>query len=131
MSFRFKISLAVVLWGSAIAMAAPASYAAEQATYRFDLPAQPLADALRAIARQTGANVLFESKDLNGIRVPELKGQLTASEAIERVLKGTQLQAERTTPTTVIVQPVTSASSGDAQQTSPMAEEDHRISLAQ
>src|SRR2546427_3364973 len=35
--------------------------------------------------------------------VSELKGELTASQAIDRVLAGTKLQAQRTTPTTVIV----------------------------
>lgn len=89
----------------------PQAHAQTQAMYQFDLPEQPLADALRAIARQTGANVLFESKDLRGIRAPALQAQLTTAEAIERVLAGTDLQAERTTPTTVVIQPRMSESS--------------------
>src|SRR5262245_41473222 len=108
MRFRVSCLLATGLLGVAVAMVAPPSSAEEQATYRFDLPAQPLMDSLRAIARQTGSNVLFQSKDLRGITVPELKGQLTVAEAIERVLSGTKLQAERTTPTTVVVQPIAS-----------------------
>lgn len=108
---RIKPWVAAGILGAAIAIAAPAASAEEETLYRFDLPAQPLAEALRAIARQTGANVLFESKDLSGIQTKELKGQLTTSEAIERVLEGTKLEAQRTAPTTVIVQPTAASSS--------------------
>ena len=98
----------------ALSAAAPAQ-AQSQATYKFDLPEQPMADALRAIARQTGANVLFESKDLKGVRAPALQAQLTTQEAIQRILEGTKLTAQRTTPTTVVIQPaVQQTSSGGA-----------------
>ncbi len=127
MSFRFKALFVAAVLGALAALATSGAHAEEQATYRFDLPAQPLADALRAIARQTGANVLFASKDLQGVTAPALRAQLTASEAIERVLAGTKLQAERTTPTTVIVQPVSSL----GRPSSPTDEMIRRERLAQ
>ena len=68
MNVRIKAEAAWLL-GAATAIAQPVASAEEQAVYRFDLPAQPLAEALRAIARQTGINVLFESKNLSGIRI--------------------------------------------------------------
>lgn len=132
MSQHLRIWFAVAAVALGELLAHNASVASEQPTYSFDLPAQPLADALRAVARQTGANVLFEAKDLSGIQVPELKGQLTAAEAIARLLAGTQLQSHRTTPTTVIVQPSSSAASTTP---SPFGDVDRRqrdaIRLAQ
>lgn len=129
MSLRLVLRFAVVLL--VIAGLIPVSFADEQPSYRFDLPEQPLADALRAIARQTGANVLFESSDLDGIRVAQLKGQLTASEAIERLLAGTRLRARRTTPSTVIVQPAPASSSGSTRSFRDAAGEGRAIRLAQ
>ncbi|MCD9033164.1 TonB-dependent receptor [Luteimonas sp. Y-2-2-4F] len=104
--FRGILAASALSLGIATALgAAPAHAQAEQAraTYGFDLPAQPLADSLRAIARQTGANVLFESKDVEGVAAPALRTTATASEAIERVLAGTGLSARRTAPGTVVI----------------------------
>ena len=39
-----------------------------QATYQFDLPEQPLADSLRAIAAKVGTNILFDSKDVKDLK---------------------------------------------------------------
>jgi iron complex outermembrane receptor protein len=100
----------------AIANPLPAAHADEQSAYRFDLPEQPLAEALRAIARQTGTNVLFQSKDMLGIRSPVLRAEVTTDEAIRHVLSGTSLRAERTTPTTVIVQPVSPGAAADSSE---------------
>ena len=88
----------VVVLASALAHA--------QATYRFDLPEQPLADSLRAIAAKTGTNILFDAKDVRGVNVAALRAALTTNDAIRRVLAGTRLQAESTTPTTIIVRPI-------------------------
>lgn len=99
----------LITCGLVVMLAAPASYA--QVTYQFDLPAQALTESLLAIARQTGSNILFESKDLEGITAPALHAQLTTAEAVERVLVGTKLEAQQTTPTTVVVQPLGRAAS--------------------
>jgi iron complex outermembrane recepter protein len=77
-----------------------------QATYRFDLPEQPLADSLRAIAAKTGTNILFDSRDVKNIKAASLHDELAINDAIERVLAGTRLGTESTTPTTVIVRPI-------------------------
>ena len=39
------------------------------------LPSQALADALRAVARQTGANVLFSTGDLKGVTAKALRAE--------------------------------------------------------
>jgi iron complex outermembrane receptor protein len=76
-----------------------------QATHRFDLPEQPLADSLLAIAAQTGTNVLFDAKDVRNRKAPALHAELTFDEAIKRTLARTRLEAESATATSVIVRP--------------------------
>lgn len=75
----------------------------QQATYEFDVTEQPLDEALRTIARQSGTNVLFQSRDIQGIRVRALKARLTADDAVRQLLAGSSLIVERTTPTTLVV----------------------------
>lgn len=74
-----------------------------QGIYQLDLPEQALADSLRAIATKTGTNILFDANDVKGARVAAVKAALTVDEAIERVLAGTRLQAERITPNAIII----------------------------
>jgi iron complex outermembrane receptor protein len=90
----------IVLLGAPVALA--------QATHQFDLPKQPLADSLRAVAAQTGTNILFDSKDVKDLEAAALHGELTVNEAIRRTLARSRLEAEGATPTTIIVRPIIS-----------------------
>ena len=94
--------LRVLLLLAFVLLAPPAQ---AQATYRFDLPEQLLADSLRAIAARTSTNILFDSKDVKGVKAAALHATLTRNDAIKRSLAGTRLEAESTTPTTIIVKP--------------------------
>jgi len=76
-----------------------------QVIHRFDVPAQPLADSLRAIAAQSGTNILFDSKDVKGLKAGSLHGDLTLNEALRRALARSRLEAESATPTTVVIRP--------------------------
>ncbi len=60
--------------------------------FHFDLPAQPLADALRAVASRTGINVVFDPAVVAGIEAPPLKGRATARQALEALLAHTRLR---------------------------------------
>jgi len=59
--------------------------------YRIDQPTQPLAESLRAIARQTGVSVIFDPAKVNGRSARAVSGQLTAQEAVARALEGSDL----------------------------------------
>jgi hypothetical protein len=98
----YRLALYALLF--VLVLATPLAHG--QATYRFDLPEQPLADSLRAIATQTGTNVLFEAKDVKGIKAAELHAELTTHDAIKRVLGDTRLEIESTTPGSVIIRPI-------------------------
>lgn len=64
---------------------------ADQSPIRFDIPAQPLSSALDALRTQSNIQILY-SADLIGNRsAPALKGEFSAQEALERLLKGTGL----------------------------------------
>ena len=68
-----------------------AGSAQEQHVYRFDLPAQNLGDALRAVTARAGWELYASADDINGLAAPSLHGALTPRDAIERLLAGSNL----------------------------------------
>src|SRR5688572_16145662 len=83
-------------------LATPVATAADT-SYQFDLPAQSLAEALRAVGRQTSTNILFETELVENVSAPALRAQLTVPEALERLLSGTRLIVRRMSADTVVV----------------------------
>lgn len=61
------------------------------ARYRVDQPAQPLAESLRAIARQTGVSIVFDPGKVSGRTSRAVAGELTAAQAITQALEGSGL----------------------------------------
>ena len=57
----------------------------------FDIPAEPLEQAVNQIAKQANIQVLIASSLATGLSTLAVKGQLTASEALEKVLSGSGL----------------------------------------
>jgi outer membrane receptor protein involved in Fe transport len=74
-----------------------------QSVYEFNLPQQPLADALRAIGRQTNMNILFEPETVKQLTAPAVHGLLSPEEAIKRVLAGTKLVVEQTETNSLLI----------------------------
>ena len=85
--------IAVLMASAAGALAAVPASASDRQAYQFDLPAQDLGDALRAIAAKAGWELYASADDVNGVAVPSLHGRLTARQAIARLLSGTSLRA--------------------------------------
>src|SRR5690606_36978732 len=89
---------------SGVLLLAGAGAQAQQAIrVAFDLPAQSLADALRAVSKRTDTNILIDRKLIGDRRAPALKAQLTAGEALARLLEGTGLQYRFVDEQTVVV----------------------------
>jgi len=86
-----------------------AQIAFAQATFQFDLPAQPLADSLRAVGRITHTNVLFDPPLVDGLRAPALKASLTPDQAFTRLLTGTPLKGKFLDDTTVTIARITAS----------------------
>lgn len=61
------------------------------AAVHYDLPAQALADTLRAIARASAREILFDEAVVEGRRAPPLKGALSLEQALGTALAGSGL----------------------------------------
>ncbi|XAH25251.1 TonB-dependent siderophore receptor [Xylophilus sp. GW821-FHT01B05] len=69
---------------AALAQAAPAD---------IDLPAQPLPDAIKALARAAGVSIAADSALLAGKTAPAVRGRLEPADALARLLAGSGLEA--------------------------------------
>lgn len=68
-----------------------------------DIPELPLNDALKQLARQAGFQVVFYSRESEGIRAPKLAGRYTAEAALSELLAGTSLTYEFVNANTVAI----------------------------
>ena len=69
--------------------------AAEPAEIAVRIDAQPLAEALKVLAQQTGLQLLVDAAEIPpGARAPEISGQYSPREALERMLAKTGLKYE-------------------------------------
>ena len=48
---------------------------------------------MKAVARQTGQNILFTPQSIAGMNAPALRGQMSGRDAVNVLLKGTNLEA--------------------------------------
>lgn len=72
-------------------------------TYRFDIPAQKLNDALQEVALASQHKLLYSSKLVDGKQSPALKGEYAAAEAIRKLLEGTGLDCQVTADGLVVI----------------------------
>ena len=73
------------------------------ATHRVEIAAQPLADALAALARQTGLRVTVDAPTLAAQRSAGVSGTYSGAQALRRLLEGTGLVARYTDALSVVV----------------------------
>lgn len=96
--FRFHPApLAVaasVLLASFAAQAQTSAPAAVLAPVEFRIAAQPLSQALDALARQARLELMVQPALVEGRTAPAVQGRLTAREALDRLLAGSGLYAE-------------------------------------
>jgi outer membrane receptor protein involved in Fe transport len=75
--------LALFLWGSAFAVADPVK--------TIDVPPGDLVTALDVLASQAGVECVYSAPQLKGLRTSGVHGNLTAEEAVRKLLQGTKL----------------------------------------
>jgi TonB family protein len=92
------------------AVMSPAVLAAEQGRPEtFDLPSQPLSNALEAFSAKTGMFAAYDARLVGGRVSSPVKGELTPVAALSALLAATGLEADYTADNAfVIVQPSTS-----------------------
>lgn len=89
-----RLHLAPLALAAAVILGAqiPAT-ALAQPGHSIRLAAQPLGDALNELARQAGLQLLVRRELVAGKQAPALSGQLTARQALDRLLAGSGLEA--------------------------------------
>ncbi len=90
--------------------AAPMPAFAQQRTFDFNIPAQDLGGALRALARASGEQVIFQGSAVRGRRSSPLSGSHSVDEALRIMLQGTGLDGSRSRRGILIVAVATPAS---------------------
>lgn len=88
---RIRLALAASTGAFAAVMAAPAAYA-QEATQRFDIPAQTLGKALLQLGRQARISIAAPSEITRGRTSKPVAGDMTAREALARMLEGSGLE---------------------------------------
>jgi hemoglobin/transferrin/lactoferrin receptor protein len=98
-------ALALTLLSSGAMAQAPLSTTEPAPRYSIDLPAQPLSQALLQLSAQTGLQVLYAGSTAEHIAAPAVQGNYSAEQALQRLLQGSGLQARRTGPHAVTLEP--------------------------
>ncbi|MGH8187842.1 MAG: TonB-dependent receptor domain-containing protein, partial [Steroidobacteraceae bacterium] len=97
---------------------AQAPSAAESDKRDFSIAAQPLSQALREYAEQSGDQIVFYSDVGKGRESAPVQGRYTRQEALEKLLENTGLKSERVTPSTVAISRATGPRRGARSETS-------------
>src|SRR5437016_3535527 len=66
----------------------------QHSSANFDIPAQPVREALARFAEQSGFQVAVYTDRVQGMRAPQMTGSYVPREAIAKLLAGTPLRAE-------------------------------------
>lgn len=101
------ILLAVVLSGlsSPTLQAQMLDDHATSAVYQLNLVAQPLTDALAALSRLTGQNIVYDANTPYHTHTTPLNGQFSLEQALERLLASTSLRVQRVDDKTLMLTP--------------------------
>lgn len=114
------LTLAATAWGQT-----PAT-----TPFAFDLPAQPLAQALPRVAEITGADIIFDAAAVAGKQAAPLHGSYDVAQALDALLEGTGLVHQPGTGTIIAVRPADSAPAANAAPSTPAAATGDMLQLA-
>lgn len=89
---KFGKRVAIALAGTAM-MASPVALAQADGARSYDVPSQDLGSALRTVAQQSGRQIIAPTDLVAGVRAPALKGSFRPDEAVQVLLRGTNLRA--------------------------------------
>jgi iron complex outermembrane receptor protein len=91
--------------GSATAaiVVSPAVAHAQEQNYNIDIPAQSMGDALRALGQATRQNVIFDGSVVRGKRSVAVRGNMSPSEALNRMLGSSGLVVSKGAGGTLMV----------------------------
>jgi hypothetical protein len=97
---------------------------------KFDIPAQPLIEALQAYSMQGGVQVMFETASAVGYRSGRVEGEFTPEVALRMLLADTDLKIRYSHTSAVTLAPA-SAPDPDAPPVHPLASADMALDTLQ
>jgi iron complex outermembrane receptor protein len=111
-----KNSLKIICLAMALAFCASSGAAQPEPRQKvaFNIAAQPIGDALNALAAQSGLQVVLYSDQLGGLRSPALVGNYTARQALDLILANTALTAQFIDANTVAIRSAKGTGKGAA-----------------
>jgi len=96
---------ALALLPLSVALAAEAGNSQQHAQFSFSLAAKPLPQALSDFSRVTGISVVYTDEAPYGLNAPAINGQMSAEQALQRLLSGSGLTFRRTDGHTIALEP--------------------------
>lgn len=97
---------ALALLPMSIALAAEAVSSQAQQQFNFALAAKPLPQALSDFSRVTGQSVVYTDEAPYGLNAPAVNGQMSAEQALQRLLGNSGLSFRRTDSHTLALEPM-------------------------
>ncbi len=104
-NYAGSLAFGVLVASLATAVPVTAAQAAEP-QYRLDIPAQELGASLRNLAQASNQQITFNAADIRGKRAPALRGNYSTPAALDILLRGSGMQADRGRTGIYIVRPV-------------------------
>ncbi|RON79304.1 TonB-dependent receptor [Pseudomonas fluorescens] len=96
---------ALALLPMSVALAAETVSSQAQKQFNFSLAAKPLPQALSDFSRVTGQSVVYTDEAPYGLTAPAVNGQMSAEQALQRLLSGSGLNFRRTDSHTLALEP--------------------------
>lgn len=96
---------ALALLPLSVAIAAETS-AQQRTQFSFSMAAKPLPQALSDFSRVTGISVVYTDEAPYGLTAPAISGQLSAEQALQRLLAGSGFTFRRTDGHTMVLEPL-------------------------
>ncbi len=96
---------ALALLPMSVALAAETVSSQAQKQFTFSLAAKPLPQALSDFSRVTGQSVVYTDEAPYGLTAPAVNGQMSAEQALQKLLTGSGLSFRRTDSHTLALEP--------------------------
>ncbi|RON95026.1 TonB-dependent receptor [Pseudomonas fluorescens] len=96
---------ALALLPISVSLAAETTSSQAQKQFGFSLAAKPLPQALSDFSRVTGQSVVYTDEAPYGLTAPAVNGQMSAEQALQRLLSGSGLNFRRTDSHTLALEP--------------------------
>lgn len=101
------LSISTFAWlPMSVATAAEAGTTQQRTQFSFEMAAKPLPQALSDFSRITGISVVYTDEAPYGLTAPALSGQMSAEQAIQRLLIGSGFTFRRTDGHTLVLEPL-------------------------